>query len=262
MPFYPVAAARRRLRRDRLLRRRRPLRDAGRLRGADPHGARPRHPRDRRPRARTTRRSTTRGSRPRARAATRRSATSTSGATRSRPRSRATSSSPTRRRSNWAWDDAAGPVVPAPLLLAPARPQRRQPGRSATSSRRSSATGSSRGWPGFRVDAVPFLLEPMGMPKGALHDPHELLKELRRYLSRRRGDAILLGEVNLDPPQVREFFGDARRAAHGVRLHRQPGDVPRARARRGGAAGRGAAGARRSSPRTASGRRSRATTTS
>ena len=65
-----------------------------------------------------------------------------------------------------------------------------------------------QGLAGFRVDAVPFLLEPMGMPKGALHDPHELLKELRRYMSRRRGDAILLGEVNLDPPQVREFFGD------------------------------------------------------
>jgi maltose alpha-D-glucosyltransferase/alpha-amylase len=65
-----------------------------------------------------------------------------------------------------------------------------------------------QGLAGFRVDAVPFLLEPTGMPKGALHDPHELLRELRRYMSRRRGDAILLGEVNLDPPQVREFFGD------------------------------------------------------
>jgi trehalose synthase len=65
-----------------------------------------------------------------------------------------------------------------------------------------------QGLAGFRVDAVPFLLEPIGMPKGALHDPHELLKELRRYMCRRRGDAILLGEVNLDPPQVREFFGD------------------------------------------------------
>jgi len=65
-----------------------------------------------------------------------------------------------------------------------------------------------QGLAGFRVDAVPFLLEPTGMPKGALHDPHELLKELRRYMCRRRGDAILLGEVNLDPPQVREFFGD------------------------------------------------------
>ena len=44
------------------------------------------------------------------------------------PRSRATSCSPTRRTSNWAWDEQAGPVLPAPLLLRPARPQRRQPG--------------------------------------------------------------------------------------------------------------------------------------
>jgi trehalose synthase len=65
-----------------------------------------------------------------------------------------------------------------------------------------------QGLAGFRVDAVPFLLEPMGMPEGALHDPHELLCDLRRFMGRRRGDAILLGEVNLEPAQQREFFGD------------------------------------------------------
>jgi trehalose synthase len=65
-----------------------------------------------------------------------------------------------------------------------------------------------QGLAGFRVDAVPFLLEPMGMPKGAMHDPHELLRDLRRFMGRRRGDAILMGEVNLPPPQQREFFGD------------------------------------------------------
>jgi maltose alpha-D-glucosyltransferase/alpha-amylase len=31
---------------------------------------------------------------------------------------------------------------------------------------------------------------------------------LRAFLSRRRGDAILMGEVNLEPEQVRRFFGD------------------------------------------------------
>jgi maltose alpha-D-glucosyltransferase/alpha-amylase len=64
------------------------------------------------------------------------------------------------------------------------------------------------GLAGFRVDAVPFLLEPMGMPKGALQDPHELLRDLRRFMGRRRGDAILLGEVNLEPKDQRAFFGD------------------------------------------------------
>jgi trehalose synthase len=65
-----------------------------------------------------------------------------------------------------------------------------------------------QGLAGFRVDAVPFLLEPMGMPKGAMHDPHELLRDLRRFMGRRRGDAVLMGEVNLPPAQQREFFGD------------------------------------------------------
>jgi maltose alpha-D-glucosyltransferase/alpha-amylase len=65
-----------------------------------------------------------------------------------------------------------------------------------------------QGLAGFRVDAVPFMLEPMGMPKDALQDPHEIVRDLRRYMGRRKGDAILLGEVNLPPPQQREFFGD------------------------------------------------------
>src|SRR3954451_16057584 len=65
-----------------------------------------------------------------------------------------------------------------------------------------------QGWAGFRVDAVPFLLEPTGMPEGALVDPHELLRDLRRFLNRRKGEAILLGEVNLPPDGQRAFFGD------------------------------------------------------
>ena len=65
-----------------------------------------------------------------------------------------------------------------------------------------------QGLSGFRVDAVPFLLEPMGMPSGAMHDPHELMRDLRRFLGRRRGDAVLMGEVNLPADQQRAFFGD------------------------------------------------------
>jgi len=65
-----------------------------------------------------------------------------------------------------------------------------------------------QGLAGFRVDAVPFLIEPTGTPEGAIPDPHELLRDLRRAIGRRRGDAILLGEVNLEPDQQRAFFGD------------------------------------------------------
>ena len=60
---------------------------------------------------------------------------------------------------------------------------------------------------GFRVDAVPFMLEPMGMPGGAMVDPHELLRDLRRFIGRRSGEGILLGEVNLPPDDQRTFFG-------------------------------------------------------
>ncbi len=61
---------------------------------------------------------------------------------------------------------------------------------------------------GFRVDAVPFLLELEGITGAPRVDPHRYLKELRAFVQRRRGDAILLGEVNLPPEQQREFFGD------------------------------------------------------
>jgi maltose alpha-D-glucosyltransferase/alpha-amylase len=61
---------------------------------------------------------------------------------------------------------------------------------------------------GFRVDAVPFLIELNGIEGAPSVDPHRYLKELRAFVQRRQGDAILLGEVNLPPKQQREFFGD------------------------------------------------------
>jgi maltose alpha-D-glucosyltransferase/alpha-amylase len=61
---------------------------------------------------------------------------------------------------------------------------------------------------GFRVDAVPFLIELAGITDAPAIDPHRYLKELRAFVQRRKGDAILLGEVNLPPEQQREFFGD------------------------------------------------------
>ncbi|TQM78134.1 trehalose synthase [Saccharothrix saharensis] len=60
------------------------------------------------------------------------------------------------------------------------------------------------GLSGFRVDAVPFLLE---APIEALPDPHDYLADLRAFLSRRNGEAILLGEVNLPYTEAMAFFG-------------------------------------------------------
>jgi glycosidase len=55
---------------------------------------------------------------------------------------------------------------------------------------------------------VPFLIEPSGSREETSQDPHELLRDLRRFIGRRSGEAVLLGEVNLDPAKQREFFGD------------------------------------------------------
>jgi trehalose synthase len=66
------------------------------------------------------------------------------------------------------------------------------------------------GLSGFRVDAVPFLIDTAGIIGGVedLTDPHGYLRDLRAFLTRRRGDAILLGEVNLSHEESRAFFGD------------------------------------------------------
>lgn len=61
---------------------------------------------------------------------------------------------------------------------------------------------------GFRVDAVPFLIEPDGIQGQLELTPHGFLRELSAHLRLRRGDAILLGEVNLRPEEQREFFGN------------------------------------------------------
>jgi trehalose synthase len=65
------------------------------------------------------------------------------------------------------------------------------------------------GLSGFRVDAVPFLIDTTGALDAAdLPDPHDYLRDLRAFLDRRHGQSILLGEVNLQYKDVRRFFGD------------------------------------------------------
>ncbi|MBD7919105.1 alpha-amylase family protein [Cellulomonas sp. Sa3CUA2] len=65
------------------------------------------------------------------------------------------------------------------------------------------------GLDGFRVDAVPFFLaDTAKTPGDDIEHPHEFLQQLRAFLSRRTGDSILMGEVNLPYDQQRQFFGD------------------------------------------------------
>ena len=66
------------------------------------------------------------------------------------------------------------------------------------------------GLSGFRVDAVPFFLETLGIDGAAASqesDPHKVLRDLRAFLNRRTGDAVLLGEVNLPYEEQLAFFG-------------------------------------------------------
>jgi maltose alpha-D-glucosyltransferase / alpha-amylase len=59
---------------------------------------------------------------------------------------------------------------------------------------------------GFRMDAVPFLIEKKGA--GVEHQQDfRLLKEMRDFLQWRSGEAILLAEANVPPEESMEYFG-------------------------------------------------------
>jgi maltose alpha-D-glucosyltransferase/alpha-amylase len=60
---------------------------------------------------------------------------------------------------------------------------------------------------GFRMDAVPFLLETSGLPSPPGEDPQRWLRELRAFAGRRRGGAVLLGEVNAPLHELTDYFG-------------------------------------------------------
>ena len=62
---------------------------------------------------------------------------------------------------------------------------------------------------GFRMDAVPFLLEVDGIPEHMDGDPKRWLRSLRSFVGRRNGDALLLGEVNTAMKDLSSYFGDA-----------------------------------------------------
>lgn len=60
---------------------------------------------------------------------------------------------------------------------------------------------------GFRVDAVPFLVEPVSATNTSPGPELGWLHTLRSYLSWRAGDAVLLGEANVAREQIPEYFG-------------------------------------------------------
>jgi maltose alpha-D-glucosyltransferase/alpha-amylase len=60
---------------------------------------------------------------------------------------------------------------------------------------------------GFRVDAVPFILESQSPDLKEPVQHFEYLKAMRQFLQWRRGDAVLLGEANVLPDESKQYFG-------------------------------------------------------
>jgi maltose alpha-D-glucosyltransferase/alpha-amylase len=60
---------------------------------------------------------------------------------------------------------------------------------------------------GFRMDAVPFVIEHKGAA-GEHQQDFELLHEMRHFLQWRCRDAILLAEANVPPDESAKYFGD------------------------------------------------------
>ncbi|SDS96274.1 alpha-amylase family protein [Jiangella sp. DSM 45060] len=114
---------------------------------------------------------------------------------------------PGEERSTWAWDDQAGQWFYHRFYSEQPDLNTADP---AVRDEIALVAGFwlALGLAGFRVDAVPFLVEEPDRAAAATQEPHELLRDLRAYLTRRRGDAVLLGEVNLPPDQAVTYYGE------------------------------------------------------
>ena len=116
-----------------------------------------------------------------------------------------------------------GPVLLAPLLLAPARPQLRQPRGRTTRCSTCSTTGSTSGVDGFRLDAVPYLFEREGTNCENLPETHEYLKRAAQATSTRGSPTACCSPRPTSGPQdVVDVLRRRRRVPHGVPL---PGDA-------------------------------------
>lgn len=61
---------------------------------------------------------------------------------------------------------------------------------------------------GFRLDAVPYLMERDGTSSESLPETHEILRTIRQSICGRDADIVLLAEANQQPERVMEYFGD------------------------------------------------------
>jgi len=61
---------------------------------------------------------------------------------------------------------------------------------------------------GFRLDAIPYLIERDGTSNENLPETHAVIKKLRAAIDAQYRNRLLLAEANMWPEDVREYFGD------------------------------------------------------
>jgi trehalose synthase len=114
---------------------------------------------------------------------------------------------PDKEDSNWQWDEEAGQYYLH-------RFYRHQPDLNVANPAVRDAVAKIAGFwlsigvSGFRMDAVPFLLETDGITEHVRGDSQGFLRQLRSFTGRRRPGAVLLGEVNAALKDLARFFGD------------------------------------------------------
>jgi trehalose synthase len=114
---------------------------------------------------------------------------------------------------NWSWDDAAGQYYLH--RFAPLQPDLNI-ARPAVRDEIAKTVGFwlTLGASGLRMDAVPFLVEEVGTDGVDPGGGKRWLHELREYATRRRGDAMLMGEVNVPLENLESYFEDRGDALH------------------------------------------------
>jgi maltose alpha-D-glucosyltransferase / alpha-amylase len=109
--------------------------------------------------------------------------------------------------SNWTWDEMAGQYFWHRFYAS-------QPDLNYDSpALRKEMLQVQRFWldlgvDGFRVDAVPYLIEREGTNCENLPETHEILKDMRRVIDEEYPDRILLCEANQWPKDVLPYFGN------------------------------------------------------
>jgi maltose alpha-D-glucosyltransferase/alpha-amylase len=61
---------------------------------------------------------------------------------------------------------------------------------------------------GFRLDAIPYLIEREGTSNENLPETHQVLKQIRAVIDESYPNKVLLAEANMWPEDVRPYFGD------------------------------------------------------